>query len=269
MLLAIDAGNTNTVFAVYDDAKLLKVWRLATSSARTADEYLALLYPLFTQNGLDLKDVTAAILSSVVPDANVNIRRFCETSTGCDLITVKPDTVGIGINIRKKEEVGADRLVNAVAVVRDYDVPCIVIDFGTATTFDMIDDQGRYNGGIIAPGVNLSMTALHQAAARLPRISVKKPSQVIGKDTVSAMQSGIYWGYVSMIEGLLDRMTEESGYEKPLVIATGGLARLFSPAVPQIDKVDEDLTLKGLWHIYRENFSADAGQQVTDISAVK
>lgn len=252
MLLAIDAGNTNTVFAVYDDEKLLKVWRLATNSSRTSDEYMALLYPLLSQKGIDLSEITAAILSSVVPDANMNIRRFCESEIGCEMITVEASSVNLEINLDKPEEVGADRLVNAVAVNCRYNVPCIVIDFGTATTFDVIDAKGRYDGGIIAPGVNLSMSALHQAAARLPRVSVKKPDAVVGKDTVSAMQSGMYWGYVSMIEGLLVRMKEEIGAPECTVVATGGLAHLFAPALPLINEVDEDLTLYGLHKIYKD-----------------
>lgn len=263
MLLAIDAGNTNTVFAVYDqNDELIKVWRLATSSSRTSDEYLALLYPLLSQADVSIDDITIAILSSVVPDANINIRKFCKHHVGCEMITVDPHTVGIEIKLDKPEDVGADRLVNAVAVNHRYSRPCIVIDFGTATTFDVIDQQGSYCGGIIAPGVNLSMSALHQAAARLPRVSVKKPGQVIGKDTVSAMQSGMYWGYISMIEGLLRRMQDEMGLEDTFVVATGGLAKLFAPAIPAINEVDEDLTLFGLQKIYINNY---ADKNVTKI----
>ena len=161
---------------------------------------------------------------------------------------VAPDLV---IKLSKPEEVGADRIVNAVAVKTHYKFPAVVVDFGTATTFDVVDAEGAYCGGVIAPGVNLSMSALHQAAAKLPRINIKKPNNVIGKETVEAMQSGIYWGYVSMIEGLVARISKEMGV-KPYVIATGGLASLFAQGTSVIEKIDEDLTLKGLIAIHQQ-----------------
>lgn len=251
MLLAVDAGNTNVVFAVYEGTVQRAAWRIRTEGGRTADEYAAWLYPLFLSENLKFKDITAAIVSSVVPDENRNLRQLCTKTFSCEPLIIGQDFVDLDIPIRlhKPEEVGADRLVNAVAVLEHYTVPAIIIDFGTATTFDVVDAKGGYCGGVIAPGVNLSMKALHAAAAKLPKVSVKKPEAVIGKDTVSAMQSGLYWGYLSMIEGLIDRLSSEMK-DTPQVIATGGLAPLFAGGTDKIHNVDEDLILKGLVHIH-------------------
>ncbi len=251
MLLAIDAGNTNIVFAVYDGEGQRKSWRIRTESGRTSDEYAAWLYPLFMAEGLSFSDVNDAIISSVIPDENRNLRALCRDVFGCEAHIINGDTGDLGIEIKlsKPEEIGADRLVNAVAVRAHYKAPVIVIDFGTATTFDVMDESGAYCGGVIAPGVNLSVQALREAAAKLPKISVKATDNVIGKDTVSAMQSGLYFGYISMIEGLINRLSTEM-QATPMIIATGGLAGLFAGGTPLIDVVDEDLTLKGLVHIY-------------------
>jgi len=249
MLLAIDAGNTNIVFALFDGETIVHAWRCKTDANRTADEYVSWLYPLFTRSGIEFETIHNVILSSVVPDANFNLLRLCDMF-GWKPFVVGPDNVGLKINLVRPQEAGADRLVNACAVIHDYGSPAIVIDFGTATTFDVVNEKGEFCGGAIAPGINLSMVALQQAAARLPRVSVAKPDKVIATDTVNAMQSGIYWGYVGLIEGMLARITAELG-TKPHVIATGGLAALFAEAIPAIDKVDVDLTLRGLLHIYQ------------------
>lgn len=246
MLLAIDAGNTNTVFALYDGDALKGVWRCRTEGARTADEYAAWLYQVFTMDGFCFADVKASVIGSVVPDANFNLLTLCRKRFSCEPLIVSAQTVPIKINLPRPEEVGADRLINAYAAVRDYGSPAIIIDFGTATTFDVVDEQGAYAGGAIAPGPNLSMEALQHAAAKLPRVTIKKPAAVIGTGTVSAMQSGIYWGYVGLIEGLLSRLSAEMK-AKPFVIATGGLAGLFAADLPAVNKVDEDLTLRGLY----------------------
>lgn len=253
MLLAIDAGNTNVVFALFDGAKVLQSWRCKTDAGRTADEYASWLYPLFESAGLSFAKISSAIIGSVVPDANFNLRRLCEKNFNCPVIMVGPEIVSktLEIKLSKPEEVGADRIVNAVAVKTHYSSPAIVVDFGTATTFDVVDADGAYCGGVIAPGVNLSMSALHQAAAKLPRVGIKKPETVIGRDTVGAMQSGIYWGYISMIEGMIARISREIGV-KPVVIATGGLAPLFADGTDKIETIDEDLTLKGLIAIYQQ-----------------
>lgn len=251
MLLAIETGNTNVVFALYDGENILHTWRCKTDGARTADEYASWLYPLFLQAGLTFKDVNDAIISSVVPDANFNLLRLCDKHFGCPAIMVGHDPIqlDIKVKIKKPEEMGADRLLHAMAVKRYYQYPAIVVDFGTSTTYDVIDENGDHCGGIISPGVNLSMAALRQAAAALPKIAIKKTETVIGKDTVHAMQSGIYWGVISSVEGMIARLSAEMGI-KPFVIATGGLSPLFADGTPVIDKHDEDLTMKGLIAIY-------------------
>ncbi len=250
MLLTIDAGNTNVVFAVYDGEQIQHVWRCKTDGGRTADEYAAWLFQLFTAEGMQFSQITDAVMCSVVPDANKHLIQFCQNTFGNAPLVVSHENVNLQIKLDKPSEIGADRLVNAVAVLADYNTPAVVIDFGTATTFDVIDADGAYCGGVIAPGVNLSMEALYMAAAKLPKISVEKTQSVIGTDTVSAMQSGVYWGYVGMIEGTLKRIEQELG-AKPLIIATGGLASLFGDTITMIEKVDNDLTLRGLLHIYQ------------------
>lgn len=240
MLLTIDAGNTNIVFAVYDGEEQLYLWRCETHSP---------LYPPACEFSTD--KIAAVIISSVVPDIDQALVAFCKDQYRCDPIMVSHETVHLKVDLDNPSEVGADRLVNAVAVAHYYKSPAIVVDFGTATTFDIIDKEGAYVGGIIAPGVNLSMEALHMAAAKLPKVDIKKPENIIGTDTVSAMQSGIYWGYVGMIEGTLKRIEGELGF-KPFTLATGGLAALFADTIPAIETVDKDLTLRGLLHIYRQ-----------------
>lgn len=252
MILAIDAGNTNIVFAVYRGEEQAYSWRCKTDSGRTADEYAAWLFQLFTQAEISFEDITDAIISSVVPDANIHLVQLCERTFGCQPMIVSHENINLRIDLDKPGEVGADRLVNAVAVLNFYSAPAIVIDFGTATTFDVINGKGAYCGGVIAPGVNLSMQALHQAAAKLPKVGIRKTEKVIGDDTISAMQSGVYWGYVGMIEGTLKRIEAEMG-EKPLIIATGGLADLFADTITAIDHVDKDLTLRGLLNIFLTN----------------
>ncbi len=253
MLLAVDIGNTNTVFAVFKGDELVNSWRLSSDAGqRSADEYAAFLRELFALSDLSWDGVKDVIVSSVVPEANFALRGFCQKYLGLEAVFVTKDMAGISAKIDRPSEVGADRLVNAVAVAAQYDVPAVVVDFGTATTFDVIDGDGNYAGGVIAPGIHLSMTALHQAASKLPKISVKRPEKAIGGDTVSAMQSGVYWGYMGLIDRILSEVkaqlsSENSGDVK--VIATGGLAPLFAADNPAIDIVDEDLTLKGLYLI--------------------
>lgn len=257
MLLAIDIGNTNSVFALFDtngQGVPVFVWRCRTDAARTADEYAAFLSPLLLQQNIAFAAIKNVLIASVVPDADFNIGKLCREWLHVDPRFVTASDCGVPVKLDRPEEAGADRLVNAVAVLKDYRAPAIVIDFGTATTFDVINGVGEFCGGVIAPGVNLSMEALHRAAARLPKIRIQKPDHAIGRGTVAAMQSGLYWGYVGMIEGLLTRITAElNEKEKPFILATGGLATLFADAIPMIDAIDDDLTLKGLWHIYRSN----------------
>ncbi len=251
MLLAIDVGNTNTVFALYDGDCRLDSWRLATVRDRTADEYALALVQLMEMGGYDPKTIDAAIASSVVPQANMPLRWMCRDRLRCPIGFVGDEVaVPITVLLVNPKEVGADRLVNAYAAHRHHGGDLIVIDFGTATTFDVIDRDGAYHGGIIAPGVNLSLEALNRAAAKLPRIGVEKPQRVIGDSTVSAMQSGVFWGYVALIEGLVARIRAEFG--RPMgTIATGGLASLFGGATEAIDRIDRDLTMTGLVDLFR------------------
>jgi type III pantothenate kinase len=255
MLLAIDSGNTNVVCAVYAGDELRGSWRAATNPNRTADEYAVWLVQLMALAGLSPKDIDATIIGSVVPEATFNLVRLCQRYFASEpLIVGRPDCdIGIGIDLdMPREEVGADRVANAVAAQDRYRTPLIVIDFGTATTFDIIDRGGNYCGGVIAPGINLSLRALDMAAAQLPRIGIRRTPTVIGRSTVPAMQSGVFWGYVGLIEGLVQRISAERGEEME-VIATGGLAPLVAEATGVINSVDPDLTLWGLRLIYRRN----------------
>jgi type III pantothenate kinase len=253
MLLAIEQGNTNTLFAVHDGQGWIAQWRSATDSSRTADEYGVWLMQLLAMQALTFADVDACIISSVVPQSLFNLRNLSRRYLKVEPLVIGENAVlGIDVRIEKPSEAGADRLVNAVGAYIQYGGDLIVIDSGTATTFDVVGHDGAFEGGAFAPGINLSMRALHEAAAKLPRVEIKKPQHVIGKDTVGAMQSGVFWGYVALIEGLVDRIKAQ--YERPMtVIATGGVASLFEGATAKIDLFDHDLTLKGLLEIHRRN----------------
>jgi type III pantothenate kinase len=254
MLLAIDAGNTNTVFALFDGKTLAGVWRTTTSVQHTTDEYAVFLKTLMAEAGLKPKKVSAAILGSVVPDANFHLVNLCAKHFNCTpLVVGAPDvTLGIKVHIDRPEEVGADRLVNAISGALTHKPPLLIIDFGTATTFDVVDANGDYCGGAIAPGINLSLQALHMAAAKLPRVGVARPQKVIGTNTVEAIKSGTFWGYTGLIEGMIERIKTEFG-QPMTVIATGGLAPLFRDVLPAIEHIDADLTLRGLQAIYERN----------------
>jgi len=251
MLLAIDSGNTNIVFAVYDGEERVGQWRAATGQPRTADDYAVWLTSLMTMKGLSAEAVTDAIICSVVPHALFDLKVLCSTYFGCEpLVVSRHLDLGINVTIDQPDSAGADRLANSVAVHKFYGGPAIVLDFGTGTTFDIVDEAGNYVGGVIAPGINLSLKALHEAAAHLPRIAVERPARVIGGGTVGAMQSGVYYGYLGLIEGTIRRIKEEFG--KPMkVIATGGLAPVFANASDEIDHSDPDITLKGIVEIWK------------------
>jgi type III pantothenate kinase len=250
LLLAIDVGNTNTVFALYRTREPQGQWRISTVRERTADEYAAALTQLMALKGFDPRDVGAAVISSVVPQALPPLRSMCREFFDCAAKVVGENLgVTIPVSVESPGEVGADRLVNAVAAHSRYQGPLIVVDFGTATTFDVIDADGAYCGGVIAAGINLSLEALARAAAKLPRIAVERPHHVIGTSTVSAMQSGVFWGYVSLIEGVVAKIKSEFG-QPMTVIATGGLASLFAGATEAIEHVDRDLTMAGLVELF-------------------
>jgi type III pantothenate kinase len=247
MLLAVDAGNTNVVFAVHDGTEWRGRWRIATEPNRTSDEYAVWLLTLMQHAGLRPPDVTRCAIGTVVPAALYNLRRLSRDWFGVEpLIARSILDWGFHIDVEQPQEVGADRLLNSLAAHHHYKGPLIVIDFGTATTFDVVAGDGAYIGGVIAPGINLSIEALHHAAARLPRIGIGRSQAAIGRNTVAAMQSGIFWGYVGLIEGIVSRIRAEAEQPDMKVIATGGLAPLLAEGTTMITRVDQDITLEGL-----------------------
>ena len=254
MLLVIDVGNTNTVFALHSGTDWVSSWRSATDATRTADDYAVWLGTLMRMENLELSRIKGCIISSVVPQAKFNFRNLSRRYFDAEPMFVgEPETqLGVPIRIRRPEQVGADRLVAAIGAHQLYQGAKLVIDSGTATTFDVVGPDGGFEGGIISPGINLSMRALHDAAAQLPQIAIQRPPQVIGQDTVSAMQAGVFWGYVDLIDGLVRRVQAE--YASDLtVIATGGVASLFEGASETIHHFDQSLMEVGLLEVYRRN----------------
>lgn len=246
MLLAIDLGNTNTVFGVYDVSdKLIKHWRLSTQKERTVDEYGILLRNLFALEQIDAHSIRRIVIASVVPPLDAVLHEMATTYFSVEPVFVTPENAGISVLYENPREVGADRIVNAVAVLSKYGKPAIVVDFGTATTFDAITAAGEYRGGVIAPGIGISAEALFERAAKLPRIEIQKPDRVIGSSTVGSMQSGLFYGYVGLVDGIIARMKKELG-PSTRVIGTGGQAALISQGTELIETVDPNLTLDGL-----------------------
>ncbi|MDP3659381.1 type III pantothenate kinase [Phenylobacterium sp.] len=257
MLLAIEQGNTNTLFAVHDGATWIAQWRAATDSSRTADEYAVWLSQLLAMAGLQMGVMDACIISSVVPQSIFNLRNLARRYLQVEPLVIGENAeLGIQVRIDKPSEAGADRLINSIGAHIVYPGDLIVIDSGTATTFDVVAADGGMEGCAIAPGINLSMEALHAAAAKLPRVAIQRPqgNTSIGKDTVAAMQSGVFWGYVALIDGLVARIKGDWG--KPMtVIGTGGVSSLFQGATTSIDHFDPDLTIRGLLEVYRRNMA--------------
>ena len=245
MLLAIDLGNTNTVFGVYEGDKLVMHWRLSTQKERTVDEYGILLRNLFALEKIDAKKIRRVIVSSVVPPLDPVLNEMVSTYFSVKATFVTHENAGIPVLYDDPREVGADRIVNAVAVVHKYGKPAIVVDFGTATTFDAITAGGEYRGGAIAPGIVISAEALYEHAAKLPRIEIQKPCNVIGTSAVTSMQSGLFYGYVALVDGMITRIKAELGSDTR-VIGTGGQAPFISQESKLIDAVDPNLTLDGL-----------------------
>jgi type III pantothenate kinase len=253
MLLVIDTGNTNTTLGVFDREELITHWRLTTARVRTVDEYGVYARNLFEFAGIDYKAITAIVIASVVPPLNYTLKRMAEVYFNLTPLMIDHTTeMGLEILYNPPSDVGADRLVDAVAAIHKYGAPCIVVDFGTATTFNAIDAKARYLGGVITPGISISSEALFQRAARLPPVEIKRPQSVIGSSTVGSMQSGLYYGFVGLVDGILRRMLEELG-ASTRVIATGGLASLISTGSDLIETVDSTLTLEGLRLIYERN----------------
>ena len=246
MLLAIDCGNTNTVFSIWDGSRFVATWRIATDHKRTADEYFVWLSSLMAMTKVEAT-ISEAIISSTVPRVVFNLRVLCGRYFDCrPLVVGKPEcALPVAPRVDAGTTVGPDRLVNTVGAHSRHGGDLIVVDFGTATTFDVVDDDGAYIGGVIAPGVNLSLEALHMAAAALPHIDVAKPAFAIGTNTVACMQSGVYWGYVGLVEGIVREVRRES--RRPMkVIATGGLASLFAQGTDLFHSIEDDLTMHGL-----------------------
>jgi type III pantothenate kinase len=257
MLLAIDVGNTNTVLGVFDDATLAQSWRLQTQRERTSDELGLLVDGLFAHDKIARTSISAIALASVVPPLTGTTRAMIQRYFGREALVVDPVTnTGMPILYDNPAEVGADRIVSAIAAYERFGRaagrPLVVCDFGTATTLDAVTAKGEYLGGAICPGVTISADALFQRAARLPRIDVRKPATVIGRTTVGALESGLFYGYVAMVEGLVRRMSDELG-GRALCVATGGLAAVIAPETPLIDHVDVDLTLHGLRIVWERN----------------
>jgi type III pantothenate kinase len=264
MLLALDVGNTNTVLGLYTlatseaPATLAAHWRVSTHRTQTADEYGVLFTNLFNLHGLSTKQVHHIIISSVVPPVESTLEEVCESYFKLKPLFVEPGIkTGMPVLVDNPSELGADRLVNAIAAYENYGGPAIVVDFGTATTFDVVSAKGEYLGGIISPGLGISADALFSRAARLGRVDIKRPPKVIGTTTVTHIQSGLYYGYIGLVDGILERMIAEMGGRPPKIIATGGLAGLIAEDSRYIETIDDMLTLDGLRLVFELN-RADA-----------
>lgn len=264
MNLLIDVGNTQTVFSI-KDGKGYRSWRLNTHRNEKVETYRAFMRECLREVSMSFDDIDTVLIASVVPQVDRVLREFCEDVLGAivEFVNYQSDYLDLQICIDQPETVGADRLVNAVYAKENYPLPCVVVDFGTATTFDVVGIDGDYIGGVIAPGVNLSMSALYQAASKLPKIDLKPIKSAIGKNTVDAMTSGVYLGYASMIEGMILRIEKEVG-QSVSVVATGGLASLFESEIDRIDTVDSYLTLAGLDMLATRVFIKDKRKAVSN-----
>lgn len=256
MLLVIDIGNTNTVIGVYKKSKLLEHWRLETKKERTSDECGILLKELFQFANLSFEDIDGVVVSSVVPPLDFAIDRMCQRYLKLTPLHINQSSRSpLKIKIDHPNELGADRIVNAVAGFKNYGGPLIIVDFGTATTFDYINEKGEYRGGLITPGIAISNEALFENASKLPHVEIKKPKRVVGRNTIESVQAGVYYGYVGLVDEIIRRMIKEIGGKKPKVIATGGFTSLIVPESKTIHKADSFLTLEGLkllWEMNKE-----------------
>ncbi|HIJ73146.1 MAG TPA: type III pantothenate kinase [Candidatus Hydrogenedentes bacterium] len=253
MLLVMDVGNSDTVAGLYDGEVLRGHWRISTGLYGTSDEWRVALAVLFRQDGLDPAAVSGCCISSVVPQANRHLERACRKAFAVEPLMIGPGVkTGLVIQVENPKEVGADRIVNSVAAFEEYGGPLIVVDFGTATNFDVISESGEYRGGVIVPGVQMSADALFERCAKLPHVEIAKPPTVIGKNTVTHIQAALTYGYADLVDGLIGRMAEEM-QASPRVVATGGLADVIAEVARKIDVVDPFLTLKGLRRVFQKN----------------
>ncbi|WP_066185589.1 MULTISPECIES: type III pantothenate kinase [Gracilibacillus] len=254
MIFVIDVGNTNTVLGVFQDDQLAYQWRMQTDRQKTEDEYAMFIHSLLDYEGLSFSDINGMVISSVVPPILFALQRMADKYFRCKPMVIGEKQVDPHLQIiyPNPKELGADRIVNAVAAIEEYGASCIIIDFGTATTYCYINEQAQYESGVITPGINISLDALYQNAAKLPKIELKRPEQVLGHSTVEAMQAGVYFGYVGQVDAVVHRIKQEIN-ANPRVIATGGLATLIAKDSSVVDIVDPYLTLKGLYYIYQKN----------------
>ncbi|MGY0694998.1 type III pantothenate kinase [Virgibacillus sp. FSP13] len=254
MLFVLDVGNTNTVLGVFEQDQLKHEWRIKTDRHKTEDEFGVLIKSLFDHKGISFSDIHGIIISSVVPPIMFALEKMCTYYFNQEPLIIGKDTVQLFLKMGypNPKEIGADRIVNAVGAISEYGAPLVIIDFGTATTYCYINEKEEYQGGSIAPGIHISMEALYSKASKLPKIEIQAPEHMVGKTTVEAMQSGVFYGYVGQVDGIVTRIKQQASIE-PKVVATGGLASLISDASTTIDYVDKHLTLKGLYLIYQKN----------------
>jgi type III pantothenate kinase len=279
MLLVLDVGNTNTVLGVFAKAatdgsaasphyhRLVANWRVATVATQTVDEYGVLFRNLFAMEKIEVQGIGGIVISSVVPPLDSTLRQVCERYFNTKPLFIEPGVkTGMPVLYDNPAEVGADRIVNSVAAFEKFGGPCVVVDFGTATTFDCVSAKGEYQGGVISPGVGISADALFEKTARLPRVDIRKPDRVIGSTTVSSLQSGLYYGYLGLVDGILERLLEEMG-KSTTVVATGGLAGLIGTGSKYIKHVDDLLTLDGLRIIWERNVAAKSGRETPSFNS--